>query len=299
MRLCSAVFPLIFTSFVGLILILSACMSPSSESRFSSIEPTRTRSMSDQELYFGTATAGIAGTPTPLPGRPAKEPSELLREVKVYKDLIPKGTHARKTIRPMKPRYITIHSTQNYSVGADAWRHSLAQKNGKLRAYKRKGGNRIGYLSWHYSIDQSVVVQHIPTNEQGEHADFDGPGNNYSIGLEMCENRGNDREITLDRTAKLTAYLMHQHNIPIYNVVPHYHWERKGLPVPHKNCPHFLLEDGRPGKIWRAFQAKIQKYYDEITVIVPITPTMRPLADPTVISPTVPQSSGSGYMHGY
>ena len=33
----------------------------------------------------------------------------------------------------------------------------------------------------------------MPTNEQGEHADFDGPGNRYSIGIEMCENRGNNR----------------------------------------------------------------------------------------------------------
>lgn len=210
--------------------------------------------------------------PVTLPMRTEMEPSSLLREVKVFKDLIPSGTHARKNNKSMRPRYITIHSTQNYSTGADAWRHSLAQKNGKLRASKRKNGNRIGYLSWHYTIDQDVVVQHLPDNEQGEHADFDGPGNNYSLGLEMCENSGNSRSQTMERTAKLVAYLMYRHRIPIGNVVPHYHWRREGLSQPHKNCPHFLLDNGIPGRKWAAYLAKIQMYYDKITVKRPVYP---------------------------
>lgn len=213
-----------------------------------------------------TATYLNGGGYKPVMTRAAKRPADLLEEVRVENDIIPRGRHARKYRRSMKPRYITIHSTQNFSRGADAHRHSLALKNGKLRAYKRRGGNRIGYLVWHYTIDQSVAVQHLPTNEQGEHADFNGPGNNYSIGLEMCENKGNSRSQTIERTAKLTAYLMHKHNIPLRNVVPHYHWARKGLSKPHKDCPHFLLDNGRPGKKWRWYQAKVKKYYDQITV---------------------------------
>ena len=196
-----------------------------------------------------------------MPGQSAMSSNQLLRQVNVVNDIIPSGCHARKYKRPMKPRYITIHSTQNFSLGADAMRHSQALKNGKLRAYKRKGGNRIGYLVWHYSIDQSRVVQHLPDTEQGEHADFDGPGNNYSLGLEMCENRGNSRAATVERTAKLTAILMKRHGIPIRNVVPHYHWPRKGAKPPNKNCPHFLLDNGRPGPKWRAFQSKVMGYY--------------------------------------
>ncbi len=198
-------------------------------------------------------------------GSPAMTSNQLLRQVNLKRDLIPSGRHARKYKRKMTPRYITIHSTQNYSTGADAWKHSLALKNGKLRAYKHKGENRIGYLVWHYSIDESRVVQHLPDNEQGEHADFDGPGNNYSLGLEMCENRGNSRSVTLERTAKLTAYLMKRHGIPIRNVVPHYHWPRAGTGPPHKNCPHFLLDHGRPGAKWRAYQDKVMVYYNLIT----------------------------------
>jgi len=213
------------------------------------------------------------------PAKPLMKTSELLRQVNLNRDLIPRGKHARKYRRRMNPRYITIHSTQNYSPAADAWQHSKALKNGKLRAYKRKGGNRIGYLVWHYSIDEARVVQHLPDNEQGEHADFDGPGNNYSLGLEMCENRGNSRADTVDRTAKLTAYLMKKHDIPIRNVVPHYHWPRAGLSTPNKNCPHFLLDNGRPGYKWRAFQRRVQRYYDLISKPVsPVSPSFQPRA---------------------
>jgi N-acetylmuramoyl-L-alanine amidase len=101
----------------------------------------------------------------------------------------------------------------------------------------------------------------MPTSEQGEHADFDGPGNRYSIGIEMCEHRGSNRAATLERTAKLTAYLMKKHGIPLSNVVPHYHWPRRGCSPAHKNCPWFLLDHGRPGAKWRWFQGKVNYYY--------------------------------------
>lgn len=188
---------------------------------------------------------------------------DLWEEVNLVVDMVPRGRHGRRVVRPMTPRYITVHSTQNYSRDAHALRHALALKRGALRSPRRRGGNRIGYLIWHYSIDQDRVVQHMPTYEQGEHADFDGPGNRYSIGVEMCENRGNSRSRTIDRTAKLCAILMHEHNIPLRNVVPHYHWPRRGKNPPNKNCPHFLLDDGKPGPKWRWFQGRVNHYYRE------------------------------------
>ncbi len=226
-----------------------------------------------------------SGQPGMGSARPAMSSNQLLGQVNLNRDYIPYGRHARKYRRRMTPRYITIHSTQNYSATADAWQHSKALKNGKLRAYKRRGGNRIGYLVWHYTIDQSRAVQHLPDNEQGEHADFDGPGNNYSLGLEMCENRGNSRAATVERTAKLTAYLMKRHGIPIRNVVPHYHWPRAGSSKPNKNCPHFLLDNGRPGAKWRAFQTKVMGYYNLITRPVAI----QPAPAPQPYHPTYPQ----------
>jgi N-acetylmuramoyl-L-alanine amidase len=188
--------------------------------------------------------------------------SALLREIRLKVDMVPKGTHGRRVVRRMNPRYITIHSTQNYSAGAE--RHSLALKRGALRSPIRRGGNRIGYLIWHFTVDQGIAIQHIPTSEQGEHADFGGPGNLYSIGIEMCEERGSNVQATIERTAKLTAVLMKKHGIPLNNVVPHYRWPRRGKNPPNKNCPHFLLDNGRPGRKWSAFQNKVNFYYRKL-----------------------------------
>jgi N-acetylmuramoyl-L-alanine amidase len=189
-------------------------------------------------------------------------PVALLGEVRLRQDMIRPGTYGRRYKRPMNVRYITIHSTQNYT--GNAYNHALALKRGALRAQKRRGGNRIGFLTWHFTVQDDVAIQHLPTNEQGEHADFDGPGNNYSIGIEMCEHRGNNLAQTIDRTAKLTAYLMHEHGLSIDRVVPHYHWPRRGQNPPNKNCPHFLLENGRPGATWRWFKARVQAHHSRL-----------------------------------
>jgi len=188
--------------------------------------------------------------------------SGLTREVRLKVDMVSRGTHGRKVVRSMNPRYITIHSTQNYSAGAE--QHSLALKRGALRATKRRGGNRIGYLIWHFTVDQGMAIQHMPTSEQGEHADFDGPGNRYSIGIEMCEQKGSNIRATIERTAKLTAILMKKHGIPIRNVVPHYHWPRRGANPRNKDCPHFLMDRGRPGKKWRWFQGRVNDYFQRL-----------------------------------
>jgi N-acetylmuramoyl-L-alanine amidase len=186
----------------------------------------------------------------------------MTRQVNLKVDLVKAGTHGRRVVRPMRPRYITIHSTQNYTAGAD--RHALALKRGMLRSPKTKHGNRIGFLIWHYTVEDKKAIQHLPTSEQGEHADYHGPGNRLSIGIEMCEHRGNNRAATIDRTAKLTAVLMKRHGIPLSNVVPHYHWPRRGRHPAHKNCPHFLLDHGRPGPKWRGFLNRVNYYYRQI-----------------------------------
>ncbi len=195
---------------------------------------------------------------------PQITPAQLLSEARVNPDLIRSGTVGRRYYRPMQPRYITIHSTQNYT--GNAYNHATALKRGALRATKRKGGNRIGYLTWHFTVQDNVSIQHLPCREQGEHADFDGPGNNYSIGIEMCEHSGNDQAATIDRTAKLAAYLMYTYRIPINGVVPHYHWPRysPSISQPHKNCPHFLLDNGRPGRTWQWFLGRVNMHYQRI-----------------------------------
>ncbi|NLT69452.1 MAG: N-acetylmuramoyl-L-alanine amidase [Verrucomicrobiaceae bacterium] len=183
-------------------------------------------------------------------------PADAQKALNLKVNLIPEGKYGRRLFREMKPRYITIHSTQNPT--GDAYAHAKALNRGALR------GGVCGYLCWHFTVQEDTVIQHIPTSERGEHADFDGPGNRYSIGIEMCEHKGNDQLATLERTAKLAASLMYHHQIPVENIRAHYHWPRKGYSTPNKDCPHFLLENGQPGETWRWFVGRINRHYTRL-----------------------------------
>ncbi|MFR4436680.1 MAG: N-acetylmuramoyl-L-alanine amidase family protein, partial [Akkermansia muciniphila] len=87
----------------------------------------------------------------------------------------------------------------------------------------------------------------------GRHADRGGPGDMYSIGIEMGEVRSHNPIVTWNRSAKLTAVLMKQYHIPLRNVVPHYYWTGK-------NCPAPLLTNGRPGHKWSWFISRVDYY---------------------------------------
>jgi N-acetylmuramoyl-L-alanine amidase len=175
-------------------------------------------------------------------------------------DLVPRGYYARQRIRPMKPQFITIHATENRSRGGNAYAHAQMLKQGALKGRH----NAIGYVAWHFTVDDHSIYQSLPTNERGEHADYDGMGNRSSIGIEMCENRGNSIANTIDKTARLTAWLMKEHGIPISRVVPHMHWRMirhdDHRDLGYKACPHFLLDRGRLGPKWNAFLARVEAY---------------------------------------
>ena len=113
-------------------------------------------------------------------------------------------------------------------------------------------------------MDDHSIYQTLPTNETGEHADYEGQGNRSSIGIEMCVNRGNNLDSTIDRTAQLTARLMRQYDIPLDHVVPHMHWRMirysDGRDLGFKKCPRILLDGGRLGPKWSAFMAKVSSY---------------------------------------
>ena len=180
-------------------------------------------------------------------------------ELKITQDIIPPGKCGRPLHRPMRLTFITIHSTDNRSRSADALNHALAMNKGL-----RGRHNRTGFLTWHFTVDDHSIYQTLPTNETGEHADYEGQGNRSSIGIEMCVNRGNNLDSTVDRTAQLTARLMRQYDIPLNHVVPHMHWRMirysDGRDLGFKKCPRILLDGGRLGSKWSAFLAKISSY---------------------------------------
>lgn len=178
--------------------------------------------------------------------------------------MVESGSKARHRMRRMRPKFITIHSTANKAKGADARTHARGQRNGSFKSTH----NSLGFLSWHFTVDQGSVYQSLPDTEQGQHADYEGQGNRESIGIEMCENAGNDTNRTIDRTAKLTAVLMKRHRIPIDRVVPHQHWRRIRFAdkkdLGFKNCPGMLLENNQLGSKWRRFLAATQHYHRQL-----------------------------------
>lgn len=203
--------------------------------------------------------AACGGDPESRPGKSSRPANRS--QLDIVRAYIPHGRFGRHRIRYMRPRYITIHSTQNYHRNAGARSHANMLRTGKLRGPR----NSLGYITWHYSVDDHSIYQTLPDREEGQHADYEGPGNRSSIGIEMCENSGNSRSKTIDRTARLVALLMRRHHIPLSRVVPHQHWRMirysDGRDLGHKNCPHFLLENGEPGLKWRAFLHKVKSYH--------------------------------------
>lgn len=119
--------------------------------------------------------------------------------------------------------YITIHETGNAAKGADAAAHG---------AYLDSAAGEDALVSWHYTVDDHAIVQHLPDYETAYHAGDGkaGPGNTTSIGIEICVNAGGDFEAAKANAAALVRLLMEEHGIGIEHVVQHNHWNGKDCP---------------------------------------------------------------------
>ena len=119
--------------------------------------------------------------------------------------------------------WITIHETGNPARGADGLAHA---------AYLDSTDGEKDLVSWHYTVDDHAIVQHLPDGETAYHAGDgrDGPGNTTSIGIEICVNAGGDFAKAKANAAALVRLLMAEHGIPIDHVVQHNHWSGKDCP---------------------------------------------------------------------
>lgn len=169
---------------------------------------------------------------------------EAQDQLNLKSSYIPAGNSNRPGTK-ITPTYITIHNTDNDEPGANAEAHARYLKGADAR--KRK-------VSWHYTVDDAMVIKNLPTSEMGWHA-HSGPGNRESVGIEICENRGIDQKAANHRAALLTAVLMRTLDIDLEHVVQHNHW------YPAKDCPHLLRDT--PGA-WDAFVADAERCYNDI-----------------------------------
>ena len=119
---------------------------------------------------------------------------------------------------------ITVHETANKNKGADAKAHAKYIKTLNERT------------SWHYTVDDKSIYQHLPDNEKSYHTSS-AEANESSIAIELCVNSDGDFEKTKKNAAYLIGELMKKHGIPPENIYTHKDWTGK-------NCPATLLADG-------------------------------------------------------
>ena len=155
--------------------------------------------------------------------------------------LVPVGVACRPA-NPMYPLYITIHETANTNKNAGALSH------GKYL----QGAGKDYTVSWHYAVDDTLIVQSIPDNENAWHAGdgIKGTGNRTSLAIEICINPESDFKKACENAAALCKELMNKYNIPIENVVQHNYWNGK-------DCP-FNIRRGRP-ITWASFINSIKR----------------------------------------
>jgi N-acetylmuramoyl-L-alanine amidase len=161
----------------------------------------------------------------------------------IIQDFIPVGRKNRSGIKLTGPKYITIHDTANPAKGANALMHARYLKGDDA-------ANRPA--SWHFTVDDQRVVQHMPLDEVAWHAGdgSKGPGNTSSIAIEICENADGDRAKAEANAAELVAQLLRQFRLTLDAVVQHNRWTGK-------DCPRIIRN--RPGG-WEAFLAAVREH---------------------------------------
>ena len=149
--------------------------------------------------------------------------------MKITQDFIPAGRRNRPgRVNPML--FVTVHETGNTSKGAGARNHAN---------YLKGDAAANTPVSWHYTVDDTDIYQHLPENEDGFHAgDNTGNGNRQSIGIEICVNSDGDFRKAVNLTVELVADICKRRNIAVSNVVQHNNWSGK-------NCPQ-NIRSGNP-----------------------------------------------------
>ena len=147
--------------------------------------------------------------------------------LRIIQDILPTGAKNRPG-GSNPDTYITIHETGNFAKGADAAAHA---------AYLRGSSAQAAPVSWHYTVDDHSIYQHLPDGERAYHAGDggSGPGNATSIGIEICVDASGNFEQAKANAAALVRLLMAKHGIPLDRVVQHNHWN--GRTAPRRSGP--------------------------------------------------------------
>ena len=154
--------------------------------------------------------------------------------VPLIQKIIPAGqTNQRPGIARQTPGYWVQHETSNPSPGADAAMHAR---------YLLQGANG-GQVSWHFTVDDHQIYQHIPVNEvTWQAADGAGPGNMSGVSCEMCVNADGDEAKARHNAEALCAAICAALGLGPDRVKRHYDFNQAD-PNRH-HCPDHMMNDG-------------------------------------------------------
>ena len=179
----------------------------------------------------------------------------------VIVDILPYITgNARTNILKTSTEYIVIHDTGSPGKGANAAAH-----NRYIKTIENNPDESP--KSWHYSIGNDGIYQHLPLDEVGYHAgdgrlvygdiwssggydDRIGGGNRNGIGIESCIDEGSDYTYTMRIMAKLVAELLIKYNLGFDRIKQHWHFSGK-------NCPQVMRGSNR----WNEFLYLVKLEY--------------------------------------
>ena len=158
----------------------------------------------------------------------------------VYKEnLIPKSKYNIKCPYEMQPEVIVVHNTSN---------DASAENEAKYMT------NNNQSTSFHYVVDDKVVIKLIPEWRNAFHAGdgATGPGNRKGLSIEICYSKsGGQKFIEAEKNAaQFIADLLKLYNWDISKVKKHQDYA-------NKYCPHRTLDMG-----WDRFLKMIESHLD-------------------------------------
>ena len=159
--------------------------------------------------------------------------------MEIIKDYIPNGSINRAGTKNSCTS-ITIHDTANTQKGANAKAHAKYIKTIKDKT------------SWHYTVDDKSIYQHLPDEEKSYHTSR-AIANESSIAIEICVNEDGDFEKAVTNAVWLVRELMKKHNIVANNIKMHRDWTGK-------NCPASLGAEQWNDFIRRCSEIETEQY---------------------------------------
>lgn len=145
--------------------------------------------------------------------------------VEIVKRLIPESKWDIKCPYSMVPTRIVVHNTANDASAINEI------------AYMTNNNNET---SFHYAVDDKMIVQGIEENRNAWHAsDGNGKGNREGIAIEICYSKsGGDRFVKAEQNAvDLIVDILNRYDWGVNKVTKHQDYT-------NKYCPHRTLDMG-------------------------------------------------------